>query len=928
MLKEDEEIAGSVLSHASNQQAVRHKVSPNDTLESIAAIYNTTPSELARLNRLSLRMVFPGQDLKIPPKFDNQRLAKHVSLNEAKKPSFGSGSVAIGLHKDSFTLNNEDSKSKVIFSADSPKDEERQLLDDSQSQLQAMFLKLNAQYLFCEELALSDQSKQNDLSTDDTALSRSAGISGVLLITPDAVMFDPHADDKAAQHIGGAKCSVLAPLPVIVSVSAYRFLPCKQHNSSNLQKTKSNADAALEKIVEDEAEETHKAVSQQLYTTVPTSLEACHGAKSMSVDEEEDSKFEEPRVRSKSVSANAVHNKPHDLSSPLSNPSTETTESCDNTDIESDMTDHEKFGEERNLPRQVDKNVSDAVQAKRSFFQRASSIATLPMSVASKTASVASKTASFTSKTVKDTASFTSKTITHTSKTITHTAKNATRTASNIFKPVDADDDSVRVAMMSALPKRGETFLEWRVRALRSSRMGKRKKMASESELKQVETFRDEEEHHLTATIKLMHKIDHNIFCKQDLPQIFHAIEQLHRLTVPNLSNNDKENSKQNCDERQNLYIRICLHRHKRHTGRNQQALPGTTIIAGEAFLKTEYWFRCLKKDTYNMSKFFLSWPPYSDESTMKAGGAEHKAANEGFIVYAGEFNKTGSPKRTNDANSIREDSDTDLESGSWVKLEKPLGSNALSSIEDLSNSPNLLREWEVVALDEAMNRAAAIEDNIMVKTSNEELRLGDADEHLSASEIESFLPELCGASEIFPSENEQLDQSGQIKGAALKSLNNALPPRAQGYPWKLVYSSGKHGFSLKTMYRLMQPLCESISQNPVCILILKDSNNNVFGAVLSQPIRMSDHFYGTGESSLFSFYPHFKHYSWSGENSYFIKGNQESLCIGSGGGHFGLWLDGDIYHGRTQRCKTFNNEPLTANGDFVIKTCEAWAVC
>lgn len=43
--------------------------------------------------------------------------------------------------------------------------------------------------------------------------------------------------------------------------------------------------------------------------------------------------------------------------------------------------------------------------------------------------------------------------------------------------------------------------------------------------------------------------------------------------------------------------------------------------------------------------------------------------------------------------------------------------------------------------------------------------------------------------------------------------------------------------------------------------------------------------------------------------------------------GHFGLWLDGDLYHGVSHPCATFNNEVLARQEQFCIKELEAWVL-
>lgn len=48
------------------------------------------------------------------------------------------------------------------------------------------------------------------------------------------------------------------------------------------------------------------------------------------------------------------------------------------------------------------------------------------------------------------------------------------------------------------------------------------------------------------------------------------------------------------------------------------------------------------------------------------------------------------------------------------------------------------------------------------------------------------------------------------------------MPPRTVGYPWSLIYSTERHGFSLKTMYRHMHDI-----DSPI-LLVVKDTRENV----------------------------------------------------------------------------------------------------
>ncbi|KRX81344.1 Oxidation resistance protein 1, partial [Trichinella sp. T6] len=200
----------------------------------------------------------------------------------------------------------------------------------------------------------------------------------------------------------------------------------------------------------------------------------------------------------------------------------------------------------------------------------------------------------------------------------------------------------------------------------------------------------------------------------------------------------------------------------------------------------------------------------------------------------------------------------------------------------------SLNRQWEIVTVDEAKRR---------LSLSN------------LSSLAEQPLPSGCQESRL-------------LKVPLIRRLMEFLPARAQGYPWVLVYSSELHGFALSTLYRHMAMFKDCMSPS---LLVIRDTDEHTFGCVVNCLLAISDHFYGTGESLLFTDYPQFEVYRWTGANNYIVKGSGESLAFGAGNGVNGLWLDSDLYHGRTEPCETFDNRPLTQSTDFVISGVEAW---
>ncbi|XP_063547287.1 nuclear receptor coactivator 7 isoform X4 [Cydia strobilella] len=384
------------------------------------------------------------------------------------------------------------------------------------------------------------------------------------------------------------------------------------------------------------------------------------------------------------------------------------------------------------------------------------------------------------------------------------------------------------------------------------------------------------------------------------------------------------------------LYLRL---RMGKPAGR---PLPRTTPLMsyGRKRMKPEYWFGVPRNRVDDLFKFLTHWVPdrYGPLGDVSAQGFE---LIDSDTEWDDDDHKPHKGERTGSSGDV-----SDITRESWELLKAPyvkIYSIMKSQAEALGDSLGEEPRPEVLSMSDELRRA-------LYSTG-------------SSVDMELSPPDLIGISEIFTMEHRE-------------KLCSVLPARAQGYMWSLAFSTSQHGFSLASMYRKMQRV-----ESPV-LLVIQDTQNNVFGALTSCALHPSEHFYGTGESLLFSFQrvderrasteeprsppppppaptartpaptaaapavalppdlavdadekhdqtpavkTKFKYWGWTGDNMYFIRGSNDNISIGAGDGKFGLWLDGDLYLGRTQRCTTYGNEPLTTREDFIVKIMECW---
>jgi len=139
---------------------------------------------------------------------------------------------------------------------------------------------------------------------------------------------------------------------------------------------------------------------------------------------------------------------------------------------------------------------------------------------------------------------------------------------------------------------------------------------------------------------------------------------------------------------------------------------------------------------------------------------------------------------------------------------------------------------------------------------------------------------------------------------------------------WKLLYSLDQHGSALSTLYNRIH------GQGP-CIMVLRSSDGEIFGAYLSEAFDPShQRFFGTPECFLWKACQYqFKMFRATNLNQFFMLADPEFIAMGGGNSNFGFYLDENIQYGYSSTCDTFENEILTKNSKFECYGCEFWGI-
>uniref|UniRef100_A0A674I601 Oxidation resistance protein 1 n=1 Tax=Terrapene triunguis TaxID=2587831 RepID=A0A674I601_9SAUR len=769
---------GRRMSFQKPKGTIEYTVESRDTLNSIALKFDTTPNELVQLNKFFSRAVVPGQILYVPdPEYvSSAESSPSLSPISPLSPTSSEAEFDKATVSDPDGLQRKEAAASPAYACFRP----ARVVSSTSEEEEAFtekFLKINCKYMTYGKGA----------------------VNGVLLVTPNNIMFDPHKSDPMVQENGCEEYGIMCPMEEVMSAALYKEIvdskikdslpidvePLSVRDLCHFKKiTRSNTDEMDSRV---------RDTGNDSASTAPRSTEE-------SLSEDVFTESELSPICEELVSSDELR---QDKSSGASSESVQTinqtsaeclTVISDSTDVPSD------------LKSSVDLPVNDS-----GFVTHIMGSETVEMAIQEGEDTVGEK--------------------------VTEQSLQDMQPSKECGTDVDVIDQD------STLEKTHKREGEIKEECLlcEDIKDSQKKETITKGKLvKELTRDSDIDVEELRELWKI-HTMQQTKQQRENMQQDSQK-EIKHKMEVAADGQAEVIGSAPMKEKRRHRFHKfLCL--------RVGKPMRKTFVSQASALMqqyaqrdkKHEYWFAVPHERTGHLYAFFIQWSPemYSEDTG-------ESIREPGFIVVKkNEEPETGDC--TNEAAS---------------------------------------REWEITREDINSKQATNIKTDL---------------------EPEAFRPNLSDPSELL--------QSDQIE-----KLTKHLPPRTIGYPWTLVYSTAKHGMSLKTLYRTMLGL-----DTPV-LMVIKDSDGQVFGALASEPFKVSDCFYGTGETFLFTFSPDFEVFKWTGDNMFFIKGDMDSLAFGGGGGEFALWLDGDLYHGRSHSCKTFGNHTLSKREDFIIQDIEIWA--
>ncbi|XP_027165750.1 uncharacterized protein LOC113765706 [Coffea eugenioides] len=164
-------------------------------------------------------------------------------------------------------------------------------------------------------------------------------------------------------------------------------------------------------------------------------------------------------------------------------------------------------------------------------------------------------------------------------------------------------------------------------------------------------------------------------------------------------------------------------------------------------------------------------------------------------------------------------------------------------------------------------------------------------------------------------------DDSVFISPDLYEFFESSLPNIVKGCQWTLLYTTVRHGISLRTLIR------KSAELSGPCLLITGDNQGAIFGGLLECPLKPTAKrkYQGTNQSFVFTtLYGEPRLFRPTGVNRYFYLCLNDLLALG-GGGSFALCLDGELLTGSSGACETFGNLCLAHDEEFELRNVELW---